>query len=141
VPFGLGTEGLKIGDQVFAVVGCSTPFIFRPVGDFHIVVGNAKMFPFANCVSFQDNLARFPRGIFVVMTLRYFYTKTKTTLNCHSLANFVLDKTIVFIAVGRFSIVVDRCNREAQMSCILFSPAQGLLALDSANCSDSKTEI
>lgn len=37
VPFGLGTESLKIGDQVFAVVGCSTPLILRPVGHFHMV--------------------------------------------------------------------------------------------------------
>jgi hypothetical protein len=70
VPFGLGTEGLKIGDQVFAVVGCSTPLILRPVGDFHIVVGNAKMFLFANGIFLQDNLARFPPGIFVDITIR-----------------------------------------------------------------------
>jgi hypothetical protein len=42
----------------------------RPVGDFHIVVGNAKMFLFANGIFLQDNLARFPPGIFVDITIR-----------------------------------------------------------------------
>ncbi|EPE36532.1 hypothetical protein GLAREA_08695 [Glarea lozoyensis ATCC 20868] len=70
VPFGLGTEGLKIGDQVFAVVGCSTPLILRPVGDFHTVVGNAKMFLFVDGIFLQSNLAMFPPGIFLDITLR-----------------------------------------------------------------------
>ncbi len=103
MPFGLGTEGLKIGDQIFAVMGCSKILILRLVGDFHMV--NAKMFLFVNGIFLQDNLAMFPPGTFVDINLRYFYTMTETTLNCYSLTEFVLDDTIVFTDVRRCPIV------------------------------------
>ncbi|KAF2005594.1 HET-domain-containing protein [Amniculicola lignicola CBS 123094] len=70
VPFGLGTEGLKPGDQVFAVVGCSTPLVLRPIGDFHIVVGNSKMFLFVNGILLQEHLSMLQPRIFVDITLR-----------------------------------------------------------------------
>ncbi|PQE22784.1 hypothetical protein CJF31_00001753 [Rutstroemia sp. NJR-2017a BVV2] len=70
VPFGLGTSGLQTGDQVFAVVGCSTPLILRPIKDFHIVIGNSKIFSFAHGNILQGNLQMFPPSIFIDITLR-----------------------------------------------------------------------
>jgi hypothetical protein len=70
VPFGLGTSGLESGDQVFAVVGCRTPLILRPIKDFHLVIGNSKVFSFADGIYLQGNVERFPPMIFKDITLR-----------------------------------------------------------------------
>lgn len=70
MPFGLGARGLETGDQVFAIVGCSTPLILRPIKDFYLVIGNSKVISFPDGIFLRGNLEMFPPRIFIDITLR-----------------------------------------------------------------------
>jgi hypothetical protein len=56
IPFGFGTSELKVGDQVYLILGCSVPLILRKVGEQYMVVGNTSVFGLSSGHDLENKL-------------------------------------------------------------------------------------